>query len=801
MGFYKEEDTKNEDRIFLDREDILEKIEEIVRLYNENSDYYKLIVFYGMGGIGKTRLTDQIYNKYSGTMLDLHKFSMEILNGETVSSILIHIRSEFSHTPHFDYVLFRYLDFINYDRVDRRRFEPIIHKVITYFATNVDSNVFKGWGRLEKIVNLLLSEYEQRVISKEEKEQVTKLLQGKIEDLHCYMAKVLAKDIENDTKGMKNFFIFDAYNQDVNIKKCDWLKHFVNSFNRGVFIVTSREQLDWFENCEVDTSVIENISLDAIPENFIQEYLSAKNFTFEQISIIVEKTDGIPLFLDVALKIIENEGFKRNTFVGVRSKRDLVEAFLSHLTIEEQNIVEYLAVVRLFNEEIYDNALNFNNLSCLNHIFSEFKKSSIVRYVEEFNGIYKIHSILAKNISHLMDNGLRHKVINNYIEVVQARIITNYSIYNDEKYSFILNIYELVEEEQLPIDKKLSEKLLDMYFFLVDKSYEIEFARNFSNLEGKNRSTLKYIYWYIQANLDRLDDIKKGLSELELIPKEACNFGKHIKSLQCDMNYLLSISGKYNEAEKNMSLFVKNLNEKELDERYYAKGVLYDCDMRMLRGKFDDSISDLLILKARLDDSRDDNLFFTINKAIGHNYRFNFMLDKAKRFYFDNDKDKNLDYFYTVYCETECYFNPELVFSIYDIAIEENIKHNNHNNLGKIYYSMAISKIVKGEYSVAQKYIKKAHNEFDRTKYKAGNLFVLIVEAYLEYSKTKKISSKTTKKLQEYIEYIDGIYEYLLLPIYVAREDDKEIEKFKHKFEWLSYDETIENIKKFIVQL
>ena len=169
MGFYKEEDTKNEDRIFLDREDILEKIEEIVRLYNENSDYYKLIVFYGMGGIGKTRLTDQIYNKYSGTMLDLHKFSMEILNGETVSSILIHIRSEFSHTPHFDYVLFRYLDFINYDRVDRRRFEPIIHKVITYFATNVDSNVFKGWGRLEKIVNLLLSEYEQRVISKEEK--------------------------------------------------------------------------------------------------------------------------------------------------------------------------------------------------------------------------------------------------------------------------------------------------------------------------------------------------------------------------------------------------------------------------------------------------------------------------------------------------------------------------------------------------------------------------------------------------------------------------------------------------------
>lgn len=798
MGFYKEEKAQNTDRVFLDREDIFKKIEENVLSYKDNKSFYKLFSVYGMGGIGKSRLVNQIYNTYNGTDLTLYKFHLEILNHETIPSILLHIRKEFSYTPHFDYVLLRYWDLINYDRANKEIFENVISKSIRFISSTVDNLLLSGCGNLEKIVKIILEEYEEREINSDEIEDVTKLLQGKIEDLHYYMSKTLAQDIEKEIEESKYVFIFDAYNQDRTSRKCDWLKYFINNFENGMFIVTSREPLEWFEQCQVDTSVVENIPMDSIPQDVVREYLLEQNYSNNQINLIIEKTDCIPLFLDIALRISEKEGFRSQTFVGFNDKKDLVKHLLNHLSSDEQIIIEYLAVVRLFNEEIYNNSLEFNKLSYLNHSFSKFKECTVLRYVEEFNGLYKIHSILANNISVLMEKRLRHKIIEDYINFVWARITTSELLYDDIKYNFILNIYILVENEHLSVDREISEKLLDMYFYLVDKSYEIEFINRVISLECEEPSPLKYIYQYFIGNTERLSNIKKGLQRLENIPISECNFGKHTKSLQCDINYLLSISGKYNQAEEKMDEFVKKLNESDVGQRYYIKGIIYDCDMKMLRGKFNSSIQGLLLL---INQGPNQNLLFEINKAIGHSYRFNFLLDKAFEQYSICGTDKNLDYYLTVYCETNCYFNPEQVFKFYNFAIEENRKHNNHNNLGKIYYSMAIAKIVKTEYLSAEKYIKKAYTEFNGTKYQAGNLFVLIAEAYLEYGKLRRISSKTIKKITEYVDGINGIYEYLLLPLYVARKDIQKVNEFKEKFEWISYNETIENINTFIIQL
>lgn len=798
MGFYKEEKAKTMDRVFLDREDILKKIEENVLSYKENKSFYKLFSFYGMGGIGKSRLVNQIYDTYNGTDLTLYKFHLEILNHETISSILLHIRKEFSYTPHFDYVLLRYWDFINYDRANKEIFENVISKSIRFISNMVDNLLLSGCSNLEKIAKIILEEYEKREIDSNEIEAITKLLQGKIEDLHHYMSKTLAQDIQKEIEESKYVFIFDSYNLDRTSKKCDWLKYFINNFENGMFIVTSREPLEWFDQCQVDMSVVENISMDSIPQNVVREYLLEQKYSNNQIDLIIEKTDCIPLFLDIALRISEKEGGNSQTFVGFKDKKDLVKHFLNHLSLEEQIIIEYLAVVRLFNEEIYNNSVEFNKLSCLNHSFSKFKECTVLRYVEEFNGLYKIHSVLANNISLLTEKGLRHKIIEDYITFVWARITNSELLYDDIKYNFILNVYILVENEYLSIGREISEKLLDMYFYLVDKNYEMEFIAHIISFESKEQSSLKYIYQYFIGNSERLNNIKRGLRRLENIPISECNFGKHTKSLQCDINYLLSISGKYNQAEERMGEFVKKLNACDVGQRYYIKGIIYDCDMKMLRGKFNSSIQGLLLL---LNQEPNQNLLFEINKAIGHSYRFNFLLDKAFAQYSICDVDKNLDYYLTVYCETHCYFKPEQVFKFYNLAIEENRKHNNHNNLGKIYYSMAIAKIVKSEYLSAKKYIKKAYAEFKGTKYQAGNLFVLIAEAYLEYGKLRGISSKTLKKITEYVDGINGIYEYLLLPLYVARKDTPKVSEFKEKFEWISYNETIENINTFISQL
>ena len=98
MGFINTDKKRTDPRVFLDREDILDLIEKNVCIYNEQTAFFKLFAFYGMGGIGKSQLIRKIYRTYSGSNLSLYYYPLEILNQETIPSILLRIRHEFDYT-------------------------------------------------------------------------------------------------------------------------------------------------------------------------------------------------------------------------------------------------------------------------------------------------------------------------------------------------------------------------------------------------------------------------------------------------------------------------------------------------------------------------------------------------------------------------------------------------------------------------------------------------------------------------------------------------------------------------------
>lgn len=88
-----------------------------------------------------------------------------------------------------------------------------------------------------------------------------------------------------------------------------------------------------------------------------------------------------------------------------------------------------------------------------NNSFSDFKKSTIVRYVEQFNDLYKIHSVLANNISFFVEASIRAQIIDNYLTVIHARILPDEKLYDDIKYNLIVNIYHLIGTENLSISE------------------------------------------------------------------------------------------------------------------------------------------------------------------------------------------------------------------------------------------------------------------------------------------------------------------------------------------------------------
>lgn len=797
MGFIKKDKKKNNyDRIFLDRKEILDLIAENVCSYNEHANFFKLFAFYGMGGMGKSQLLREIYNTYRGSKSNSYHFPLEILNSETIPSILLHIRKKFNSTPHFDYALFRYYDFISYDRVDRESLYSISQKLCKKLGKLFDSIVGHGVLDTESIVRKLIIAYEERVINDKDKEAVSTLLQDKIEDFYKYLAENLAKDIQEELRSQKYIFLFDAYDLDRSSYNFDWLKYFIDSFENGMFFVTSRKPLDWFNDPNVDKNVIKNQALECIPRKEVHEYLLNQDYTREQIDLIIKKTSCIPIYLKLALEMNTQDLFSLSTHIEFDSKEELVKNLLNHMGTEEQEIINYLSVVNIFNEKIYYRAVQYNKYSPQNFSFSDFMKSTIAGYGEQFNDLYKIHDVVAQNIALFINKETRGKIIDDYLTMICTIVFSDEDLYDDTKYNLIVNVYRLVEREKMTIGERQSENLIDLFFYLFDRGYGNDFYKCIIPVDNNKQSNLFYIYEYIIGKITRESNIEEGLKHLQSIPINVCNFGKHQKSLMCDINYILSISGKYLEAEERMNKFVNELSDDEKNESYYIKGILYNSDMQMLRGKFKNATSDLILLS---DNKINKKLYYEIQKAIGHCYRFNFLFDKALEYYSTGDTNLyNTLYYLTVCCETYCYYKPQKVFDLCDKAIKENQEYNNHNNLGKIYYSMAIAKIALHDIDQVEDYIKNAYSEFNGTKYQAGILFTMMAEVYLEYFRTKDISAETISKLKNKLKEINNIYEYLLLPVYVIKKDQETIKKFSESYEWFDFNSTLKNIKKFL---
>lgn len=74
----------------------------------------------------------------------------------------------------------------------------------------------------------------------------------------------------------------------------------------------------------------------------------------------------------------------------------------------------------------------------------------------------------------------------------------------------------------------------------------------------------------------------------------------------------------------------------------------------------------------------------------------------------------------------------------------------------------------------------------------------MMAEVYLEYFETKDISAETIEKIKKKIKKLNGIYKYLLLPIYVIKKNYEMIEFVKSDYEWFDFNSTLKSITRFL---
>lgn len=792
-------------REFLNREDIRDHINTSVTDYNF-ADCYKLFLIYGIGGIGKTELLKKVKNTYThSNQIIFISFS----DSKDALRKLLDIRNHFVYAPQFDYLFLQYWENTKSEKLNEA-YLSVLNKQFSFFEEKYSliSNIIGDCKPSIAYASDILK-VGKSIWDYVQKKRWSDKFKGLLEDIAIQPEKilrllhlVLSEDIcaAENTGAAKPIFIFDNYKPEMLDDNVEWVREFVNSFNYGLFIISSREKLNWINE---SSDLVEEIKLPVIPNHYAKEYMLKLKIDPKSIDLIIKKTGSIPLYLDMAIALYfssKDENFN----ILIKDTHSLIKAFLNHLSKEEREIVEILAVIENFNQTIYDNMLQINYLNNVFLSYDDFSQKSIM--VDNSDGkTYKINEVIAHNMEVLMPPHIKQAFVSQYIKIINTRCI--YELLPHEIMPYAVSSFMMAAKyfDENTLKKENVDYLFDMILFLMDTAWIKDFYEQVKHLdiEGILCELLKFI----QGCVIRQTDIQLGLQILETISLDKFGDTKHRNTIICEMNYLKSIIGQYEEAEKKFNTFYHSLCPINRSERFYVKGSIYYADMLMMRGRFKKALMIFKDLESNpyLESNAEisKSIYLEVLKQEGHCYRFNMKLDTALKCYRSNtfqgyEPIRIKAYRLTTECETLCYFHPEEMKHNIKEALEINAKIQNNNSRAKIYYAMAIAELHNKSFKKAMKYIDKSFLINNQTHYEAGNLFTLLALAYTEYAQNGKVSTKTKERFFYVYNKVDKIYGYLLLPIYLISGEDDKVQNLKNEFEWLDYTYTVEQYNKFL---
>lgn len=802
---------------FVDREEIRSIIMDECEHKMQKHDYFKVIAVYGIGGIGKTRLIEKIKEtiKQSSYNRKIVHISFEINKNSQCLDNLIKIRKAFSSCSIFDYALLSYWD--------HNRTEQLNHDFMNVLKSGFTTNLVDMLGEIAVgIVPTMASvpsisnifECVNKLMPKIKNCKYKRILEDipglSSEMLLDKMPLYLGMDIQRQfdkNSDIPIIFIFDSYQQSQPYAESqEWLLKLISTISQGLFLITGREELQWEK--PNDKFII--YPLKAFPEDEARRLLesSIPKENRELIDTIIESTQCVPIYVDLAIKVYKSELIANPQSLVNKSlfsdRNLLVRQFINHMPSNWQEVLIDLSVIRVFNQDIFNYLVKDQNLPCPITDYEKITQVSLINYVENTDELSKIHDVFCKNGRKILSPTVKLTIFKSYLCYLSQRAIHQDSSLSSVAMSTLfLNVLSL--ESQLSKDKRLEvdiwERTLDMFFFL----YDIKVT--FTPPEPSSEYTNDYndlLYLIGSINHKSIPTLKSV--ELFESIKNPKNFGKHEKSFLLLWKYAASLLGKYDEWHMLLEDMNSQLTENDQGEWYNTRTTLYLADFWIMEGAFIKAHTALQKMKNYMEvNYLSEEHALLIYRYIGHLYRFNFFCEDAADKYKDifNHMQDTLSltlYIKTNLCETYCYFFPEYFEDNFEdtLVLAQQLRHI--KNIGKLYYSRAIARTVSGNWAGAQCDIAESLKINREDGYQSGELFAYMAQAYLDYALDGFVHKETEGEIMDLI-HRNKVYQYFALPLSIMTGDELGINAQRCEYEWLDFDFTVVQYKKFFKSL
>lgn len=793
---------------FVDREEIRSIVKKECYYLNKNDRYFRVIDIYGLGGMGKTCLLHTLKSEISeivspdeSLIIDV---SLEIDKHQSLKS-LVSIRKQIPESCiTFDYALISYWEK-----------SGCIEKIDDSFMSEIRESIWNALSVVDAISDICsaalptpvsipsiseLFNLVDKVIRKGKqvliRDKLSAINQLDLQDLLKKMPAFLGFDIDKITekKNKKIVFLCDSYQQSVPYcESKEWLLDLVSQIHKGLFVITGREKLKWSDTEKEILPYQLKCFTPEVARDYITNHID--NANPETIEEIISSSNCLPLFLDIAIRVYNTELNSNNPIdiAYFKDRESLMERFMYHLPERWHSIIFALSVIKVFNKDIFSELAKGISCDCPYDDYDEIVYSSLSNYINYGTSLVKLHDLFCYQAASVLSQDYKKRVWNVYLEIIRRKIVSFYKQSQGDSVTLFLNLLQCCIDMNLSITTKEAENILDIFFIIMDNRIYFEPPAIEISYKDNIKDILKMIHTVMYEKINS----KNTVQMLESI-KNPLFFGKHYNSYNIKLLYYKSLMGHYSELKNGIQDMISNFDDSDKGYWYYSYTKMYFSDYLTMDGKFISALEQLILLK-------NEDIFFgaryEVNRAIGHIYRFNMMLSKAKSTYQDQIACvKSISakiHLQTNLCETFCFFDLEDFEKIYDETLKQADNFKSYRNIGKLYYSKAIVLIKKQNYSMAYDYINKSISINKENGYESGELFALIARAYCDYAQSGIISQTTLSDIERLFDK-NHVYRFFRLPISIMKGDDKTIKQLEKEFGWLNFEDTVASYKRFI---
>lgn len=625
-----------------------------------NKKEYNILVFYGVGGIGKSKLRKEISRIHNEDYKDsiVMYLDLNAADDRNIGSGILKLVDSCNEKVDFKCFELAYALYFRKKYPSSsygREKEYLTEKTTVGIGLNILGILDSGiTATATEIVEKTIRAISNRTINKEVKEKLKRFDEYSLPEMEERLPLFFQYDLlshlskKKESKILIIFDTFEAINENIieqihKAKNERWVQDIISYFDSKqfpnlLFMIFGREKIEW------DTewmALLEQYQLKEFEDNYSREYLTSVGIDNESIiETIITSCKGYPFLLYLSIETyaqIINTGNspQEKDFKG--NYPEIIERFLYNLDKDTVEVLRILAIPNFYNTDIFSYLISEFNISFPMTQFEQFNKYSFISSDERSKDLY-IHDLMRKCILEKTSEDVKRSAHNKLQEYYLKKTLEE----NNTK-SFIELIYhvrnhcdynefnewlksELSRDEMTPLDifkgmqKKGEQSILRQIIDGVVSTYKlsdllIDFVNIYIDvvhLGGEYEAAVDICEKYLQKyNDDKIFNNKQLLK-------------MRIRKIHHSM-FFMPVDALIEECERIINGIEKNKYPEEYNEILFLLG----GNLGILSGRFDYSKNWLEISMRYAKEMNLDSFVFRTTRKLADIYLYHDNYQKA----------------------------------------------------------------------------------------------------------------------------------------------------------------------------